>query len=300
MSHYRQVQVFEAVARAGSLAAAARQLDLSPATVMRTVASLEARLNNTLLRRGPRGVSLSPAGEQFAVSCRQILEQTTAAERSAAGLHSSPTGQLSLALPLLLDQQVFMPVVLDYLAAFPNVYVQTQASEGMPRLLEENIDVALVVGNLPNSSDFAMRVGWVRPVICGSPAYLAKWGHPQTPDDLKGHRAVVTNSIGLHSEWRLCGERGTRVAQPPPALTCTTTRAAVHAACLGLGLVRCMSYEAHQELQSGRLVPVLSSFAEPELPARLVYRDGRRAAARVRTFIDFVVPRLRAHPAFLG
>lgn len=300
MSRFRQMQVFEAVARAGSLAAAARQLDLSPATVMRTLASLEARLNNTLTIRSPRGVSLSPAGEQFALSCQQILAQTAVAEGSAAGLHARPAGRLTLALPLLLDQQVFMPVARDYLAAYPNVHLLTQACEGMPKLLEDNIDVALVMGDLPSSSEFAIPLGKVRPVVCGSAAYLAKWGHPQTPDDLRRHRSVLTSATGLNSEWRFNEAHRSRMVRPAPVLVCTTTRAAVQAACLGLGLVRCMSYEVHQEVQSGALIPVLSRFAQQEVPAQLVYRDGRRAEARVRTFIDFVAPRLRTHAAFLG
>lgn len=299
MSRYRQMQVFAAVVQAGSLAAAARQLEQSPATVMRSIAALEARLNNRLLLRGPRGVELSPAGEQFAVSCRQILEHTAVAERSAAGMHACPAGRLSLSLPLLMDQQVLMPIALDYLTAFPEVQLVTQAREGVPKLLEENIDVALVVGHLPNSSGFAMPVGRVRPIVCGSPAYLAKWGRPQTPEDLKAHRTVLTTASGQQSEWRFYGERSIRLVKPLPVLTCTTQRAAIHAATLGLGLIRCMSYEAHHELQSGFLEPVLNDFASQALPAQLIYRDGRRAEARVRTFIDFATPRLRAHPAFL-
>jgi len=300
MSRYRQMQVFAAVAQAGSLAAAARQLELSPATIMRSIAALEARLNNTLLLRGPRGVELSPAGEQFAVSCRHILEQATIAERSAAGMHASPAGRLTLSLPLLMDQQVLMPIALDYLAAFPDVQLVTRASEGVPKLLEEGIDIALVVGHLPNSSGFAMPVGRVQPIVCASPAYLAKWGRPQIPDDLKTHRAVLTTADGSQNEWRFRDERTTRLMKPAPVLTCTTQRGAIHAATLGLGLIRCMSFEAHHELQSGLLEPVLSDFASQDLPAQLIYRDGRRAEARVRTFIDFATPRLRAHPAFLG
>jgi DNA-binding transcriptional LysR family regulator len=88
--------------------------------------------------------------------------------------------------------------------------------------------------------------------------------------------------------------------KPAPVLTCTTQRAAIHAATLGLGLIRCMSYEVHHEVRSGLLEPVLSGFASQDLPAQLIYRDGRRAEARVRTFIDFATPRLRAHPAFIG
>lgn len=300
MSRYQQMQVFAAVVQAGSLAAAARQLALSPATIMRSIAALEARLNNCLLIRGPRGVELSPTGEQFAVSCRQILEQAAVAERSAAGLHACPAGRLTLSLPMLMDQQVLMPIALDYLTAFPDVQLVTRASEGVPKLLEEGIDIALVVGNLPNSSGFAMPVGKVQPVVCGAPGYLAKWGRPQTPDDLKAHRAVLTTASGQHNEWRFRCERATRLVKPAPMLTCTTQRAAIHAATLGLGLIRCMSYEVHHEVRSGLLEPVLSGFVSQDLPAQLIYRDGRRAEARVRTFIDFATPRLRAHPAFLG
>jgi DNA-binding transcriptional LysR family regulator len=299
MSHYRQMQVFDAVAQAGSLAAAARQLELSVATIMRTVGALEARLNATLLSRGPRGVSLSPAGERFALSCRHILEQTEEAERSAAGVHACPGGQLTLALPLLMDHQVLTPIALAYLDAFPDVQLATRASHGTPKLLEDGIDVALVVGQLANSSEFALDLGMVQPIVCAAPGYLAKWGCPQTPEDLKAHRTVVT-SPGYETAWKFRCERSTRLVKPNPVLTCTTQRAAIHAATLGLGLIRCLSYEAHAELQSGLLEPVLQPYASPGVPAQLIYRHGRRAEARVRSFIDFATPRLRAHPAFCG
>ncbi|BAN49849.1 LysR family transcriptional regulator [Metapseudomonas resinovorans] len=298
MSRYREMQVFQQVAQAGSLAAAARDLNLSPATVMRTLAALEARLNTPLLERGPRGVSLNPAGEQFAASCRHILQQTEEAERSAAGLHANPAGQLNVALPLLMADQLFTPIALDYLAAYPDVQLVTHAREGIPKLLEEGLDVALVVGPLPDSSGFAIPLGSVTPMVCGSPGYLAQWGRPETPDDIRAHRTVVATSSGHVAEWRFRGDRAARLVKPRPALTCTTQRGAIRAAALGLGLTRCMSYEAHQELQAGLLEPVLDGFAGAGLPALLLYREGRRAAARVRTFIDFVVPRLRAHPAF--
>lgn len=291
---------FEAVAQAGSLAAAARRLELSPATVMRAIASLEARLSNTLLIRGPRGIRLSQAGEQFAVSCRHILEQTDIADRSAAGIHACPAGELIVSLPLLMDQSVFTPIALAYLAEFPDVQMVIRTCADVPKLLEEGIDVALMVGHLPNSSGFAVPLGMMRSVVCGSPAYLAARGRPQTPDDLTTHRMVVTTATGLENEWRFRFAGSTRVIKPVPVLTCTTTRAAVHAATLGAGLIRCMSYEAHHELQNGLLEPVLVDFASQATPAQLIYRDGRRADARVRTFIAFATPRLRSHPAFLG
>ncbi|MBB2497056.1 LysR family transcriptional regulator [Aquipseudomonas ullengensis] len=300
MSHYRQMQTFAAVAQAGSLAAAARHLQQSQATVMRAIAALEARLHNTLLIRGPRGVELSPAGEQFAQSCRQILEQTEQAERSAAGLHASPEGRLTVALPLLMDLQVFTPIALAYLEAYPDVHLAIRTSDGAPRLLKDGIDVALVVGPLPSSSEFALPLGTVTPVVCASPAYLAKWGRPTTPDDLKSHRTVMSTSPGYEAQWHFPNSRTTRLLKPAHVLSCTTQRAAIHAATLGLGLIRCMSYEAHDELHSGLLEAVLTDFASPGVPAQLIYRHGRRAEARVRSFIDFATPLLRAHPAFAG
>ncbi|RRV10427.1 LysR family transcriptional regulator [Pseudomonas sp. v388] len=299
MSRFSQMQAFEAVAQAGSLAAAARHLNVSPATIMRTIASLEARLHCTLFARGPRGVSLSHAGEAFAQSCRYILEQTEVAERSAAGRHASPLGQLTVALPLLIDLQVFTPVTLAYLEAFPGVRLVIQASDGVPKLLKDGIDVAVVVGQLPSSSDFAMLLGMVKPMLCASPAYLAKWGRPATPAALKTHRAVVTTLPGYEPAWRFPSSCTLPAVKPTRVLTCTTQRAAIQAATLGAGLVRCLSYEVYDQVRCGTLEPVLTDYAGDALPANLIYRHGRRAEARVRTFIDFAAPLLRNHPAFL-
>lgn len=298
MNRYDQLQTFDAIVHTGSLAAAARYLERSPATIMRNLSALEARLNNRLLIRGPRGVTLSPAGEQFALSCRYILEQTQAAERSAAGVHACPAGRLTVSIPLLMDHQILAPIAVAYLAAFPDVQLVSQASEGVPNLLEEGIDVALVVGPLPSSSEFAIPLGVVRPMICASPHYLATWGRPATPEALKHHRTVLASSPGYEAHWRFRCNGNTRQVKPVPVLSCTTQRAAIKAATLGLGLIRCMSYEVHDELQQHLLEPVLEDFASAPLPVQLIYRHGRRAEARVRTFIDFATPKLRAHPAF--
>jgi DNA-binding transcriptional LysR family regulator len=300
MGRYREMQAFDAVARAGSLAAAARHLGLSPATIMRRLVSLETRLNTTLLLRGPRGVSLSAAGEHFALSCRQVLEQTAEAERAAAGVHANPEGQLTIAVPLLIEAQVFTPIALAYLDAFPRVSLAIRASEDMPMMLKDGIDVAITVGALPDSSAFAIPLGRVRPMLCASPGYLATWGHPATLDDLKGHRRVAATSPGYDAQWRFAWGHSSRVVKPALALGCTTQRAAIRAATLGVGLVRCLSYEAHEELHDGRLVPVLAACPSVDAPAQLIYRHGRRADARVRSFISFAIPLLRAHPAFAG
>jgi DNA-binding transcriptional LysR family regulator len=291
------MKVFETVAQAGSLASAGRRLGLSTITIVRTVAALEARLNTVLLLRSSRGVSLSPAGEQFAASCRFILQEIAEAERSVTGLQSHPAGPLRVSLPLMAHRE-FMPIALAYLEAFPDVQLTTLATEGMPKLLEDGIDVAMVFGRLADSSGFALPIGAVKPMICGSPDYFTQWGRPTTPDDMKQHRTIVAASLGQPAEWRFQCSQSLRQIRTAPILSCTTQQAAIYAAVCGLGLTRCMSYEAHQELQGRLLEPVLQRFAPPDLPAQLVYREGRKATARVRTFIDFAVPRLRSHPIF--
>jgi DNA-binding transcriptional LysR family regulator len=294
MNAHREMQVFLVVAQAGSLAAAARQLQLSQATVMRIVAGLESRLDSTLLLRGPRGVSLSAAGTAFAESCQRILQRVKEAERSVTGLHANPVGQLTLALPLLMTHQVLTPIAVDYLAEFPEVSLATLAREEPPRLLEEGIDLAVVVGHLPSSSGFAVPLGWARPLVCAAPAYLQRWGWPANPQALHAHRIIARSSTGHAGEWGFV-DGAVKLA---PRLTCSTPQAAIRAALAGFGLTRCLSYEAYQELQSGQLQAVLESFAAAPLPVQLYYREGRRAAGRVRSFLDFAVPRLSAHPAF--
>jgi len=300
VSRYREMQAFDAVARCGSLAAGARQLALSTATVMRLVTALESRLQCELLLRGPRGIELSASGSAFAASCRQILLGIEEAEGSLSGLQAHPAGQLTLTLPLLMADRIFAPIALDYLSAFPDVRLVSRHREDLPRLLEDGIDVALVIGALPDSSGFALPVGTVRPVICAAPDYLARHGVPQAPEDLKTHRIIVAGSQGAVSEWRFRQQGAPRSVRLAPRLACSTTHGAIRAASLGLGLTRCMSHEAHAELSDGRLQVVLQDYAAPGLPVQLIYREGRRAAARVRTFLDFVVPRLRAHPALRG
>ncbi|MGG2396675.1 LysR family transcriptional regulator [Pseudomonas sp. SH1-B] len=294
MSQHREMQVFLAVARAGSLAAAARALQLSQATVMRSVAALERRLDTTLLLRGPRGVSLSPAGVAFAESSQRILQRVEEAEQSVTGLHASPAGHLTLALPLLMMQQILTPIAVDYLATFPDVSLATLAREELPRLLEEGIDLAVVVGHLPSSSGFAVPLGQVRPLVCAAPAYLQRWGWPDNPAALAAHRTIATSSTGHVGEWRFAQES----VKLTPQLICSTPQASIRAALAGFGLTRCLSYEAYQELHGGQLQVVLDDFATAPVPVQLYYREGRRAAARVRSFLDFAVPRLRAHPAF--
>ena len=297
MDRHQQMQVFLAVCQTLSLAAAARQLELSAPTVTRAIDALESRLNVVLLQRSTRGVSLTEAGERFVVDCQRILRQLQEAEASACGLHSQPRGRLNLSMPLLFGQQIMTPILLDYLRQFAQVDLHAHYLDRQPNLHEEGIDVAILAGNLPDSSLFALKVGNIRPVVCASPAYLATRGVPQSPGDLQQHHIIYSSADARLPEWRFKIASEIRQYALQPHLSCTTNQAAIHAASLGAGLTQCMSYQIHDRLQTGELCTVLQAHEPPSLPVHVVYREGRRAAARIRSFVDFAVCRMRAHPA---
>jgi len=297
VDRHHEMRVFTAVATDLGLAAAARRLGVSAPTVTRAMASLENRLGLRLLQRSTRGVSLTAAGARFAADCRRLLAELDEAEASAAGMHARPRGHLQLAMPLLFGQLLLTPLLLDYLREFPEVQIFARYLDRVPNLHEEGVDVAVLAGTLPDSSSFARRIGAIRRVVCASPDYLATHGTPAAPQELPGRCIVHSIADARVPEWRFAAGSETIDVSLQPRLSCATNQAAIAAACRGAGLTRCMSYQVHQQLESGALVRVLRAYEPPPLPVHLVYREGRKAAARVRSFVDFAATRLSEHPA---
>lgn len=297
MDRHQAMQAFQAVAADLSLAAAARRLQISAPSLSRAIATLETRLGVALLVRSTRGVSLTAAGERFADDCRRILQEVEEAEASASGLHLQPRGQLRLSMPLQFGEQLLTPILLDYLDAYPEVQIVARFLEHLPKLHEDGVDVAVLIGDPPDSSLFARRVGSVRQLVCASPAYLARHGTPTEPADLARHRLLHCTADTRLPEWRFYQQDAVLNIAFQPRLSCATHQAALAAACRAAGLTRCMSYQVHQRLAQGSLQRVLQDFEAPPLPVHLVYREGRKAAARVRSFVDFAASRLREHPA---
>ncbi|HEY0287380.1 MAG TPA: LysR family transcriptional regulator [Pseudomonas sp.] len=300
MDRHLQMRVLHAVAHAPSLAAASRRLGVCEATVTRAMAALERRLGTRLLTRSTRGVTLTDVGVTFAAECARLLQAVGAAEASANGLHSEPRGQLRLVMPLLFGDQLLMPIVLDYLDVWPAIDMSVIYQDRFPNLHEEGVDVAVLIGALADSSMVARKVGTVRQVVCASPGYLATRGEPMHPHELAGHASIYANADGGLMEWRFQQQNVVFSVALKPVLRCTTASSAIIAACRGAGLACCWSYQAHDSIQDGRLTRLLSAFELPAVPVHVVYREGRRASARVRSFVDYAVERLRRHPAMSG
>jgi DNA-binding transcriptional LysR family regulator len=291
MERYRDMQLFAALAGQPSLASAARHAQVSGPTLVRAIARLEARLRVVLLQRSTRGVNLTDAGHGYLADCVRLLAAVDAAEASANGSHVQAQGNLRVFLPLLFSRYVMTPLLAGYLEHYPGVRVFARYHDYYPNLHEEGLDVAVLVGELPSSSLIARQVGQVRTLLCASPDYLAARGEPQHPADLKQHH-LIASAEAVHWDFPHYALKARA------RLSCATVQGAINAAVQGAGVIRCLSYPVHDHLISGQLRRVLPAFELPPLPVHVVYREGRHAPMRVRSFVDYCVTALRGHPAF--
>jgi DNA-binding transcriptional LysR family regulator len=302
MDRIDAMKVFVAALDEGSLAGAARKLGRSPAAVSRAVAFLEDHVGMQLLHRTTRSSRLSEAGERYAAACRRVLTDLEEADILAAGERSAPRGTLTLTAPLVSGEEVLRPVLDDFLDAYPAVSAKLYLLDRPVNLIDEGIDAALRIAHLPDSSMVAVRVGEVRRVIVAAPSYLAKHPRIDEPDDLAKQQIIAFSQFGVDS-WSFPPVDGSaipRTVQFTPRLVVNTVRAAVASAIAGRGATRLLSYQVAEHVRDGRLRILLRSDEPTPLPVHVVTPQGRLSVPKVRAFVDFVVPRLRAQFARLG
>jgi DNA-binding transcriptional LysR family regulator len=288
------MQVFVAVARLGSFAAAARQLRLSASVATRAVAQLEDTLGLTLLARTTRSVRLTERGEVYFHSCQQILADIEDATRLARGENAAPRGELTVAAPVLFGRLHVLPVVTRLVRDHPALSVRLTLSDRNIHLVDEGVDVAVRIGALADSSLIAVRLGAVSRMVVGSSEYLASHGIPDAPADLTAHAIIAFDGIGASNEWRF-GD-GTITVRVAPRLTVNSADAAIAAAREGIGLTRTLSYQVRDEITAGRLVAVLQDFAGAALPVSVLYPAGRVASPNVAAFVATARAHFAAHP----
>lgn len=292
MDRWQAMRIFVKVAETASFSESARQLHMSAPAVTRSVAALEEAIGARLFVRTTRSVKLTEAGDRYFDDCRRILSDIVEAEAAAAGSYATPSGTLAVTASLLFGQMYVLPIVTDYLDAYPTMAARTLFLDRPVSIVEEGIDVAIRIGHLPDSGFTAVKVGSVRRVVCGAPSYFEKHGIPTTPQQLKDHRIAASTSAWASPEWRFAREQRVTVH---PSLQCNTNDAVIAAAIAGWGLTRVLHYQIGPALLDGRLQVVLSDDEEPPLPIHVMYADGRQAPAKVRTFVDAAVTALRSN-----
>jgi DNA-binding transcriptional LysR family regulator len=293
MDRLDAMAVFVAAVEAGSLSAAGRKLGMPLPTISRKLSELEAHIKTRLLNRSTRQLTLTDAGQSYLAACKQILEAVQEAESAAAGEYSAPRGQLIVTAPIVFGRLHVLPVTTDFLRAYPEVDVQLVLGDRPLDLLEEHIDLAVRIGELPDSSLIATRVGAIRQVVCASPGYLAEHGVPNEPHDLSRHACVTFAGLRQASAWTFRTGRDKAAVPVHSRLVVNTAEAAIDAAIAGTGLTSVLSYQVESAIKSGKLKLVLQDFEPAPVPVNIVYAGQRRLPQKLRAFLDFATPRLR-------
>lgn len=291
------MRIFAKVAETESFAETARVMHLSAPAVTRAIASLEHVIGARLFVRTTRSVKMTEAGTRYFDDCRRILADIAEAEAAAAGSYATPAGTIAVTASAMFGQMHVLPIMTEYLDAYPTMSGRTFFVDRPVNIVEEGVDVAVRIGHLPDSGFTAIKVGSVRRVVCGSPAYFEKHGVPLKPADLKGHRVAVSTSAWASPEWRFAGDQRVTI---DATLQCNTNEAAIATAKKGWGLTRVLHYQIGPALTADDLKIVLADFEEPPLPIHVLYPEGRHAPAKVRAFVDLAVSRLRENPLLNG
>lgn len=297
MDRLDAMKVLLAAVDAGSLSEASRTLAMPLATVSRKVSDLEARLGTRLVIRSSRRLSLTEAGEAFVASARRILEDLDEAERAASGEYRTPRGHLHLTAPVMFGRLHVAPVILDFLKAYPEVNVRLTLADVVLNLVDDHVDAAVRVGRLLDSRLKALRLGEITWITCASPAYLATRGEPDAPDALLRHDCVMFEGLYSTSQWTFGRGEAARPVSIRPRLTVNSADAAIVAAKQGAGVTRVLSYQVAEPVARGELVRILKAFEPEPLPVHLIYAGSPRLALKLRAFVDFAGPRLKARLA---
>jgi DNA-binding transcriptional LysR family regulator len=293
MDRFDSMSLLLAAVDAGSLSAAARKLGTPLATVSRKISDLERHLKTQLLTRSNRQLALTDAGRNYLTACRRILEELDEAERAAAGEYSTPKGHLTLSAPIVFGRLHVLPVVTAFLKAYPEIDVRLALADRMINLVEDHVDAALRIGSLADSSMTAIKVGEIRRVSCGSPAYFKRRGKPQRPADLADHDCVTFEGQNSPHAWTFGVGKAQQSVTIHSRLAVNTAEAAVDAAVAGLGVTRVFSYQVAAALKAGTMALVLEEFEPAPFPVSLVHAGERLLPIKLRAFLDFAAPRLR-------
>lgn len=290
MDRIEELAIFVAIVDAGSLAAAARRLRKSRPAVTRALAGLEERVGTQLIARTTRRLTPSDAGRELAATARRLLADYEAALGVAAA--EPVSGLLRVTAPLSFGRRHVTPLVNEFLDRYPQVQVELVLADRNLDLIEEDLQLAVRIGPLPNSGLLMRKVGEVRRILVAAPSYLARCPPLRRPADVAAHETIASVAANQTLTWRFGGPRSGSAVVLTPRLIVNEVESVLIAVRAGRGLARVLSYQAADDLAAGTLVRLLPEFEPPPLPVQLVVPGGRQLAPRVRAFIDHAVARL--------
>ena len=290
MHKFDDMQAFVAVVEAGTFTAAAERLDMAKSAVSRRISSLEQRLGVQLLQRTTRRLNLTDTGRSFYERCARILADLDEAEAAVHQEHGELSGRLRIALPLSFATRHMCKPISEFARAHPKLSFDLDLNDRRVDLVQEGADLALRIGRLSDSSLIARRLFKSYTVVCASPGYIEQHGAPQTPDDLRSHQCLVYGHVAEPTRWTCHDDKGVEHAvDVNSTLTSSSGDLLSQLAAKDMGVVIQPTFIAGDRIKRGELVPLLTNYEWPAVPAYAVYPPTRHLSFRVRTFIDYLV-----------
>lgn len=288
MDRLAAMRTFAKVADSGGFSAAARALGCAKAVVSRQVAQLEAALGVQLLVRTTRQVRLTESGRRYYERCAQLLADLDDLDASVQQHETAPRGLLRVAAPQTFSELHLAGAVFEFTRRYPDLRLELVLTDRVVDLVEQGFDVAVRIGELPDSSLLARRLASVGVITCAAPAYLARHGTPASPDDLSGHALVQDTNARLPGIWRFLRDGA-------PVNVRVTGQVQVNSALMvrelvlrGAGIGVSPAFVVDEDLAAGRLVRLLADYAGPTIGVYAVYPPTRHVPRRVRVFVDFL------------
>ena len=292
MDKLRAMEVFTRIVDAGSMTAAADQLNMSAPAVVRSLAALERSLGVRLMHRTTRRSSLSDEGREYYERCKRVIADVEEADAALSSRRAKPRGKLRITAPVMFGRMHVAPVIAAFTAQYRDIEVELLLLDRIVDLVEEGIDAAIRIGQLTDSSMVALPIGDTHRVVCAAPMYLRRAGTPRTPDDLLMHRTILFTGLSSTGEWTFAGKPPQRVAIRP-FLRTNQFDAALDSCVRGLGCAQFLAYQVAEPLAKGKLKLVLADCEPPAMPIHLVYPHARLLSANVRAFVDAAGPAIR-------
>lgn len=285
MGKLKELETFLQVANLGSLSAAAKREEVTPAIIGRRLDALQDRLGVRLLTRTTRKLTLTQEGVGFLEDCQRILTDLANAEAQLSLGSASASGHLRVTAPAGFGRKHVAPLLLDFLRIHPEVSASLDLSDRTVDLVGEGIDCAVRLGGLLDSSLVAVRLGEMKRVVVGSPAYFQRKGVPRSLGDLAHHDCLA---LTTQPGWDFRQNGQATLFKPPGRFVCSDGAVLHEWALAGMGLAWRSLWEVGEDLRWGRLVSVLDEFAPPPVGIHAVFPQRRHLPLRVRLFIDLL------------
>lgn len=282
------MRAFSQVVAAGSFTAAAERLNISKKLVSKYVAELEARLGTRLLNRTTRSLSLTEAGALYYTRCQQLLEDLEELEASVQDQVASPKGRLHVSAPTTFGEAYIVPQIGRFRERYPDVSIDLRLNDRFVDLVDEGFDVAIRIGSLADSALVARKLAPAPILVCASPDYLDRNGHPEHPNDLKHHQSIIDTNYHGGANWSFQVKDRKITIPVSGGIAVNSARSARDIALGGCGIALCPAYIVGEDIRNGRLVPLLSEFTTSDLAIYAVYNTNRNLTPKVRAFIDFL------------